>query len=199
MLTTLTQRALVDFVVKYQFFNNKLTLIIETDAAHNVLGSVNVELADCEFATVYTDVHTVLEDVFNRTYSFTAVSDTRLECSLAAVNGFNPSIEEITVGDNGDSITATIDNIEISIPKGKYTFKLIDTAASVFDGALITFQELNIASIGEVSYDGDMDSFAETTEGSYQTVDNQELTFQFSAKMALSNQGSNTNIPILFI
>ena len=199
-ITTLRTGSLTLSAVEYKFDANKrLSIKLTTDGAHKLYGDVNIILANVLSISIYDNRGALIENFFNNNFSFSAISSDTLEYSQVINSGVEQSETFVALADNGSDITATVDNDEIQIPTGKYTFKLIATEDTVFDGALVTFQELNIASIGEASYDGVMDFFAETTAGNYQTVDNQELTFQFEAKMALSNKGSNTNIPILFI
>ena len=201
MLTTLTNRLLADTTVSYKFFDNKLTIIIDTDAAHNVYGSVNITLANAETQNVYTNAGTLVEDVFNDTFLFTATSTTRLEHSFVMVNGLTPSISEIEMPNDGSDITATVDNLLLSIEKGTYFFKLLDVASTVFDGSLVSIQEQGIAFMDSVKYDGVVEDFDEEGLTSlYESIDGQELTFHFPADITSTIGDTNaTNIPLLII
>ena len=100
---------------------------------------------------------------------------------------------------NGSAIEARVNNISIGIPSGKYIFKLIETNLTDFDGALITFKELDIVSVGETSFNGLIDQFDQVDGDVNQGIDNEELTFNFNAVMSLSSIGADTNIPISYI
>ena len=199
MLTTFANRSLTSFAVKYQFFNDKLKIIIITDAAHKLYGDVNITLANCESKNVYSDAATLIEDVFNNTFLFSATSTTRLEHTFACSNGFNPSVSEITVSDDGSAITAVVDNLLLEIEKGNYCFKLLETADSVFSTALVNFQEQEIITINSVSYDGKIDTYAETADSAYEAIDNQELSFDFKTEISITDDTATTNIPMLII
>lgn len=202
MLTTLTQRLLTGAIPKYKFFNKKLHIFIDIEAGHAILGEVNVNLANIQSLNVYNN-QTLIENFFNGTFKFEAISDTRLESIHDITSGFEPSLNEIDLDDNGeDEILITVDNIVVKLPAGEYVFKLIDTEISNFDNAKITLKEKNIAKIGESSLDGVEDIFSENTfvdvdSKTYQTIDNQELTFDFTAVVGLLNKGDDTNIPLL--
>lgn len=201
MLTTLTQRVLASAVPKYKFFNGKLHIFIDI-AGHNIIGDVNITLENIESLNAYNN-ETLIEDFFNDTFKFKAISDTRLESIQNITAGFESSLSEITLDDNGDDeILITVDNLTLELSAGKYVFKLIDTETTDFDGAKITLQEKYIAKIGDSYLNGIKDIFAENTfvdedEKTYQTIDNQELTFDFESIIALLNKGTDTNIPIL--
>lgn len=202
MLTTLTQRVLANAVPKYKFFDGKLHIFIDVETRHNVVGEVNVTLANIQSLNAYVN-ETLIKDFFNDIFKFKAISDTRLESIQNITSGFSPSLSEITLNDNGDDeITVTIDNITFELSAGKYVFKLLDTEIVDFDGAKITLQEKNIAKIGDSYLNGIKDIFAENTfvdedEKTYQTIDNQELTFDNESVVALLNKGTDTNIPLL--
>lgn len=199
MLTTLTQRDLSSFTLKYKFINRKLSLYIDVAAGHKLFGDVNIELTNCKSINIYNSLGSLVENVFNNTFLFKATSDTRLEYSLGCNSGLPESTAEVSVSNNGSAIEASVDNISVTIPSGKYIFKLIDTDLTDFDGALVTFKESNIASVGETYFNGLTDQFDQVDGEVNQSIDNQELTFNFNAIMGVSALGSDTNIVISYI
>lgn len=199
MLTTLTQRDLSSFTLKYKFLNRKLSLYIDVPAGHELFGDVNIELSNCQSINIYNSLGILVEDVFNDTFLFKAISSTRLEYSIGCNSGLPESVAEVAVSDNGSAIEASVANSSVTIPSGKYIFKLLDTDLTDFDGALITFKESNIASVGETSFSGLTDQFAQVDGDVNQSIDNEELTFDFDAVMGLSGIGADTNIAISYI
>jgi len=199
MLTTLANRLLADTTVSYKFFNNKLTIIVDTDAAHDLFGEVNITLANCAASNIYTDNATLVQNVFNDTFLFEAKSDTRLEHSFACVRGFDQKDVEVEITNNGSAITATVDNLSITFEKGKYSFKELDVASKDYDGALINLQEKTITAIGATNYNGEVDLYAETADETYDNIDNQELSFDFSFELSTSGETLDTNIPLLIL
>ena len=199
MLTTLTQRNLSSFTLKYKFINRKLSLYIDIAAGHKLFGDVSIELSNCKSVNIYNSLGVLVENVFNGTFVFKATSSTRLEYSIGCNSGLPQSIDEVSVPSNGSAIEARVNNISIGIPSGKYIFKLIETNLTDFDGALITFKELDIVSVGETSFNGLTDQFDQVDGDVNQGIDNEELTFNFNAVMSLSSIGADTNIPISYI
>lgn len=201
-LTTLTQRALTGITVKYKFFKNKITLIIETASDHNLFGEVNIILANVQSINIYQDGETLLEDAFNNTFLFEAVSKTRLEHTFDAVSGFNPQQDlEIILPNNGSFITANVDNLTFDLIKGTYFFKLLDVASKNFDGSFVSVKEKNLVKIGDDNYDGIQEDFDENGDTfDYLSIDGQQLTFHFVTEVSSTvGDTNNTNIPLLVI
>jgi len=194
MLLTFANRSLADFTVKYKFFENKLTLIIETDNPHKVVGKTQITLANCQATNIYTGYETVVSDFFNATHEFEAVSTTRLEKIIDCYRGFHTSADEVEVQNNGSAITAEIDFLSQNLEAGRYEFKLISSVDNVFDGALINFQEKRLGTIGETNLSGLIDTYAEVADADYESIDNQELIFNTLTEMSISGSTSNTNI-----
>lgn len=199
MLTTLTQRNLSSFTLKYKFINRRLSVYVDIAAGHKLFGDVSIELSNCRSVNIYNSLGVLVENVFNGTFLFKATSSTRLEYSIGCNSGLPQSIDEVSVPSNGSAIEARVNNISIGIPSGKYIFKLIETNLTDFDGALITFKELDIVSVGETSFNGLIDQFDQVDGDVNQGIDNEELTFNFNAVMSLSSIGADTNIPISYI
>ena len=199
MLTTLTQRNLSSFTLKYKFINRRLSVYVDIAAGHKLFGDVSIELSNCKSVNIYNSLGVLVENVFNGTFLFKATSSTRLEYSIGCNSGLPQSIDEVSVPSNGSAIEARVNNISIGIPSGKYIFKLIETNLTDFDGALITFKELDIVSVGETSFNGLTDQFDQVDGDVNQGIDNEELTFNFNAVMSLSSIGADTNIPISYI
>lgn len=197
MLLTFANRTLSNFTVKYKFLDNKLTLILITDAPHEVYGKTKITLANCQNTNIYTDYETLVENFFNATHEFEAVSDVRLEKTIVCYRGFQPSANEVVVTNNGSSITAEIDNLIQNLEAGRYEFKVID--ASDFDGALVNFQEIKIAKIGSTDLAGLIDTYAESDSADYESIDNQELTFNYLTELSISDDTTNTNIALQII
>ena len=197
MLTTLTQRNLIDTTIKYKFINGELTLIIETNAAHNTFGEVNVTLSNCAAINIYTSTENLVTDYFNNSFLFNATTLNRLECSLKVTNGIEPTGEEIELPNNGTDIVAQIDNLEFFIPLGVYLINLLDSSSTSFDGAKVSFQEQNIINIDGNQFNGLADVFDDGSDQvNYQSVDNQELTFCSTCKISVVDNSSGTNIPL---
>jgi hypothetical protein len=199
MLLTFANRSLSNFTVKYKFLDNKLTLILITDAAHKIYGKTKITLANCQNTNIYTNYETLVEDFFNDSHEFLAVSTTRLEKTIDCYRGFVPSAEEVEVADNGSAITAEIDNLSQSLEAGRYEFKLIDSADSVFDGAFVNFQEIKVGKIGNTDLSGLIDTYAELDSADYESIDNQELTFNYLTELSISDETANTNIVMQII
>lgn len=199
MLSTFSNRSLADFTVKYKFFQDKLTLILITDAAHKIYGKTKITLANCQNTNIYTGFETLVEDFFNDTHEFEAVSDVRLEKTIDCVRGFFASVDEVEVDDNGSAITAEIDNLTQNLEAGRYEFKLIDSADSVFDGALVNFQEIRVGTIGGDNLSGIIDTYSEEDSDTYDSIDNQELTFNYLTELSISGETGNTNIVMQII
>lgn len=199
MLTTFASRSLLNFTVKYKFLDNKLTLILITDDTHKIYGKTKITLANCQNKNIYTGYETLVEDFFNDTHEFEAVSTTRLEKTIECFRGFTPSADEVEVLNNGSAITAQIDNLNKNLEAGRYEFKLIDSADSVFDGALVNFQEIKVGKIGNTDLSGLIDTYAEIDSADYESIDNQELTFNYLTELLISDETANTNIVMQII
>lgn len=195
MLTTLTSRVLADTTLSYTFSDGILKIIIDTLANHNVLGDVKIAITGAESKNAYSDQETLVPDIFNKTYTFSNVTDKRLQTSIKIKNGFNLSNDLVDI--SGTPV-ATIDNVDFTIDKGLYLFRIFDPVAypaSNFDGSEIHIQEQNIGNSGQL---GVIDKFDELGLASLESIDNQELTFQNPTKIFLGGTiGGSTNIPIL--
>lgn len=198
MLTTLTTRLLTSPTLKYTYFNKKLTLIIEA-TGHNIFGDVIINIANAVDVDVYKTPGVLFADIYNQPYLFKSVSANRLEVSLSLDSGLDEAISETTVANNGGAITTTVNNTEVTIPKGEYLFKLIDDAASVFDSALVVIQEQAIYDNGVESYNGISDEFDELGDTTtYDSIDAQELTFLRDVVLSVGSIGASTNIAIFY-
>lgn len=199
MFTTLTNRQLSAFTLKYKFFDKKLILFIETEADHGIYGSANIDISGCEVINMYSDVHSLISDVFNKAYNFLAVSPTGLEVCIPMANGLEESSIKVEVSNNGeDEIGLSIENADVILPKGKYKFSLLGVEDLNFDGAKIAIQEQNIAYVGsENSYDGSVDYYDQNGVSPYLSIDGQILNFSTSVKISITDSSSDTNIPIL--
>jgi hypothetical protein len=198
MLLTFANRSLADFTVKYRFFENKLTLIIDTDNAHEVFGKTKITLAGYAVSNIYTDYETVIADFFNSTHEVEAVSTTRLEKTIECYRGFHASADEVEVETLEDP-TAEIDFLSQNLEAGRYEFKLINSEDNVFDGALVNFQEKRLGLIDDTYLSGLIDTYAETADEDYESIDNQDLTFNTLTEMSISGESSDTNIFIQVI
>lgn len=194
MLLTFANRSLADFTVKYKFFENKLTLIVETDDPHKIVGKTKITLANCQVTNIYTGYETVVTDFFNDTHDFEAVSTTRLEKTIGCYRGFHASSDEVEVDDNGSAITAEIDFLSQNLEAGRYEFKLISSDDNVFDGALVNFQEKRLGLVDETYLSGLIDTYAEAADADYESIDNQDLTFHTLTEMSITEETSDTNI-----
>ncbi len=194
MLLTLSNRSLADFTVKYEFFENKLTLIVETDNPHKIYGKTKITLTNCQDKNIYTDYETVVEDFFNDTHEVEAVSTTRLEKTIVCYRGFPHSAEEIEVQNNGSSITAAITNSSVYLEPGKYNFLLLDSEDTEFSTSKISIEQTNIANTG-LSGIGAL--FNESGAGDYPSINNSDLTFTNKVLISLHEDDEGvTNIPL---
>ena len=114
MLTTLTQRDLSSFTLKYKFLNRKLSLYIDVPAGHELFGDVNIELSNCQSINIYNSLGILVEDVFNDTFLFKAISSTRLEYSIGCNSGLPESVAEVAVSDNESSAGGKVSGIALS-------------------------------------------------------------------------------------
>lgn len=194
MTTTLTTRNLTSPVVKYKFSNQILSIYIDSNN-HKIIGSVKITLANCKVIKGYEDLNTTKEDIFNGTHIFEYETENRLVCNIKLLSGELINNSETELENNGSSITALVDNVEHTIEAGTYLFKLIESNISVFDGALLKFQEQDIYK----SYEGKYDIYAENNSNDYSSINNRQLTFENSAKISIQTIGANTNIPILIL
>jgi hypothetical protein len=200
MITTLTKRDLVDITTLYTFYKGKLTIIINTLANHNVFGEVNMIMSNAILANIVTKSEGSVPDFFNQARLFKVNSPKQLIHTVDILSGINPSAESLILQNNGAPIEVEVDNLSVIISNpGVYTSRLIDDASSIFDGARVTLQEQAILNAGNSnSYNGITDEYAEIADANYQTIDNQELTFDFAFKVGVTNETLNTNIPISF-
>lgn len=196
MITTLRTGALTLSSIQYKFDANKrLTVKITTSASHKIYGEVNIILANVKKTNIYDKSKSLIEDYFNNTLKFTRTGSTTLEYSEVITSGVEQAETFTTLDNNGTPITATVDNASIDLSAGQYNFLLLDTADSVFSGAKIGIKQKNIENVG---VDGLTSSFDENGLADVLSINNQDLTFKFSANVSLIDNDANvTNIPLI--
>lgn len=196
MLTTLRTGSLTLSSIQYKFdANNFLTIKITASSAHKMYGDVKITLANVKTLNITREDKTVNDDYLNSTFTFVRTGATTLEYKEQISSGLPKSDSFITLPNNGSSITATIANSSIDLEKGIYNFLLLDSADSEFSTSDISIKQLNLANS---SIDGLESIFDELGSGDYLSINNQDLHFDFPARVSINNDVSGTtNIPLL--
>lgn len=186
MITTLTSRELTGTNIKFSFIDKTLRIVIQTAEPHKVFGQVNITLSNASIITAYKLDRTLIDDLFNQTFKFTAISAVELESIIPLLSGVSQTVELVLIP-TSSAVVANIDNLSVDIPRGIYTFRLINSVDSVFaSGDLIAIQELSIASVGGTLFDGKIDYFDENGDNQA-SINGQELTFDYNAKVTVDN------------
>ena len=196
MITTLRTGALTLSSIQYKFDTLKrLTIRLTTSANHKIYGDVNILLANVLEIDIYTKEGALIQNYFNRTFEFTRISSTILEFSEVIGSGIAPSESFATLENDGDPIAATVANSYFDLPAGNYNFLLLDSADSDFSDSQIGIKMLDI---GKTGVNGIESIFDETGEGDYLSINNQDLSFNYPARISIKNDDSgNTNIPLI--
>lgn len=197
MITTLRTGALtLDNAVEYKFADNLLTIRITTNGAHKIYGKTNIALTEAEAITIKKKDGSQVADYFNKTFAFSRVSATELEFSEEIESGIAASavFDDLPTAD-ADPIVATVANSSFDLAAGTYNFLLLDSADSVFSGATIGIKLLNVGQTGE---DGIEAEFDEEGEADLLSINNQDLHFNYGARVSLLNNNAGvTNIPLI--
>jgi len=196
MLTTLRTGSLALSSVQYKFDANKrLTIKLTTSSEHKLYGDVKITLANVKNINIYDSSGNLVEDFFNDTFIFSRAGSTTLEYSQV-INSVASQAESFTVlDDDGNDIEATIDNASFDLPVGTYNFLLLDSENSNFSTSKISAKLLNI---GGTIENGVESLFDELGNGNYLSINNQELHFQYPARISLyENDAGVTNIPLV--
>ena len=196
MLTTLRTGALTLSSVQYKFDANKrLTIKLTTTGNHLLYGDVNIILANVLDINIYDKDSLLVEDFFNDTFLFSRTGATTLEYSVEINSGIAQATSFTTLTNNGSAITATVANSSIDLNAGSYNFALLDTADSEFSTSTISIKQLDLGGTG---VDGVESVFDELGNGDYLSINGEDLTFDFPARVSIKdNDAGTTNIPIL--
>lgn len=196
MITTLRTGALTLLSVEYKFDANKrLSIKLTTDGDHKLYGDVYIALDNVKNINIYESDGTLNSDYFNDTFLFSRTGADTLEYSEIIKSGVSQSESYATLEDDGSDITATVANSSIALVAGTYNLLLLDTTDSVFSTSTISVKQTDIAGDG---VDGLESIFDEDGSGDYLSINNQDLTFEYSANVGIVNDDSGvTNIPLL--
>jgi hypothetical protein len=196
MLTTLRTGSLTLSSVQYKFdANKKLRIKLTASSAHKLYGDVNITLANVKNINIYDKNGLLVEDYFNRTFKFIRTDSTTLEYSETINSGVAQTESLATLANNGSSITATIANSSVDLERGIYNFLLLDTVDSDFSTSKISIKLLNL---DNTDIDGIESVFNELGDTNYLSINNQDLTFDLSARVSIKdNNAGTTNIPLL--
>lgn len=196
MLTTLRTGSLTLSSIQYKFDNNNfLTIKITASSAHKLYGDIKITLANVDTFNITRKDKKVYNDYLNNTFLFSRTGATTLEYKEQILNGITKSDSFITLPNNGSAITATIANSFVDLAVGTYNFALLDTVDSEFSTSNIAIKQLNLAN---TSINGVESVFDELGEGDYLSINGQDLTFDFIARVSINNDVTGTtNIPIL--
>lgn len=195
-ITTLRTGALTLSTVKYKFnASGYLSIELTTSDNHKIYGDIDITLANVKNINIYGANENLIENFFNKTFSFTRTSDTQLVSSQNIKSGIEQSESFITLPNSGTSITATVANSFFDLKAGTYNFNLLDTADSDFSTSLISIKELNL---GQTNIDGLESVFDKEGLTDYLSINGQDLTFKTTARVSIKNNNSNvTNIPLV--
>lgn len=196
MITTLRTGALALTSAQYKFGADKTLIIrLTASAAHKLYGDVNITLANVLAINIFQKDGAMIADYFNRTLKFTKISGTELEFSEVIDRGIAASETFSNLTNNGSAITATIANASFDLPAGTYNFLLLGSADSVFSGAKIQSQLLNVAKTEE---DGVPRIFDQLGENDFLSINGLDLQFSYPARISLVNNNAGiTNIPLV--
>lgn len=199
-ITTLRTGALTLTAVQYKFdASGLLTIKLTTDGNHKLYGDVNIALTNVKNINVYNAARVLAADYFNNTFLFSRTSPTTLEFSVNITSGITQSDAFITLPNNGDDIIATVNNTSIDLTTGTYNFALLDTTDSEFSTSHIGVKQLNVGGTGVDGVESlfyEVDDFTATPKEF--TINGQDLTFYFNAKVSLKADDANvTNIPLV--
>lgn len=198
--TTLKTGSISIDSLEYKFDADKnLTIKINTSSDHLIVGEVYATLANVEEKNIYDNNLNLIEDIFNNTFLFKATSKTSLEHVVKIKSGLIQTENFLTLNDNGTDITVDIENDSIELDAGVYLFKLTNEINTDFDGATIKISELKVSSDGEEFYSGFSKEYSDDDSELYDSIDDQELTFDYKVRIELNNATSNTNIPLVII
>lgn len=196
MLTTLRTGNLTLSSVQYKFDANKrLVIKLTTDGNHKLYGEVNITLANVKAINIYKEDYSLSEDYFNNSFKFERTSATTLEYSETIKSGVTQTESFATLEDNGSDIEATVANSYVDLESGTYNFLLLDTADSEFSTSTIAVKQTDLYGTG---VDGLESIFDEDGAGDYLSINNQDLTFDYAARVSINSDDSGvTNIPLL--
>lgn len=206
MITTLRTGALtLDTAAEYKFSNGLLTIKLTTDGAHGLYGDVNIELSNVEDIDIKkivkkadgSDEGLIVEDYFNQVFKFSRTSADTLEFSERIESGIDESASFIDLPAASEmvNVEADVDNASFDLPAGSYNFLLLDTEDSDFSTSKISIKLLNVGDTGEDSVES---LFDELGEGDYLSINNQDLHFQYPARVSIHEDDANTtNIPLV--
>jgi len=196
MITTLRTGQLNLENAEYRFDASKrLTIKLTTVGSHKLYGEVKIGLENVKNINIYKNDGSLAENYFNNTFKFVRTSEDTLEYSEIINSGVDQTEDFVVLDNDGNDIEATVGNDFFDLPAGVYNFLLLDSENSNFSTSKISAKLLNVAGTGE---NGVESLFDETGEGDYLSINNQELHFQYPARISLhENNPGVTNIPLI--
>lgn len=197
LTTTLKTGSLSVSAIKYKFdANNYLTIRIETDTPHNIVGSAKILLGNVQDINIYDSNAEIQYGYFNQTFNFVAVSENALEYKEKINSGLAQAVEFVDLEDNGDPFVAEVENLNFTLEQGRYLFTLINKDGNDLDGALIKIQEENVYSDIDASYDSYPDFYTLEDTVENESLDSKELFFRYKARVSIENPTANSIVSL---
>jgi hypothetical protein len=204
---TLTNRVLSIASIQYLWNSGMQTiqLKITTSGVHNIFGSVNIQLTNCQNISVIdkSNFQTITNYFNSQLFQFTAISTTELICNIINVRPL--LLTEVTalstLQNNGNLIIATATqnyyDVQCNGYSGVYTY--LEPTLLVKGNATI---RVYIKNLGGTSYNSEYDEYDVVNQAILMNIHGQGFNSTNSNgtlfRFELNNASATTNIAINF-